>query len=597
MDQAIRRYSSLFKLPSVRTIVCLLALFCIGSGVLSTMVLSPSIVGFASGLFLGATLIATSVALDFLSARIVLRGETIYNLRRTMALSLFGWLLWLTLIFTGDLVAAFFGASWWLRFCLLGFAAVVMFRLVVFGSTSAASYWRVLTSSMLQPLSCAVLFVSWWIFLANSLVWYSLLFFPVSMVVCALFVYVFLSSLNHVGKQTLGINSLTLLKAFMLNWVLGLNAPFEELLEKLGEAKDVQVSLIRFGASRPKAVVAVPSVHPGPFRNIGSSLLPSLLKASLESNLDCVACVPHGLLGHEFDLASQFQNERVTTDTLTALRAMKSSEEVASPFVKVGNGLATACCQVFGKYVFVSFTLAPRTIEDLPHELGLFVDKQAQKHGLTACAIVNAHNSIDGEVEEQEALKSLENVVMECLSRVVSLEQAPFRVGAASLVPDEFSLEDGMGSGGVTVTVVETGGKKYAYVVVDGNNMVSGLREQILEAINPLGIDDGEVFTTDTHSVSALVLNRRGYHPIGEVIDTARLIEYIKKATLAALSNLERSKMACRNITVAGVKVIGERQLEALCLLIDRVIGRAKKIVLPVFSAGGLVLMLLLLLV
>jgi putative membrane protein len=124
--------------------------------------------------------------------------------------------------------------------------------------------------------------------------------------------------------------------------------------------------------------------------------------------------------------------------------------------------------------------------------------------------------------------------------------------------------------------------------------MISGLREKILSALGSLGVDEGEVFTTDTHSVSALVLTERGYHPVGEAIDHERLIEYVKEATLSSLSNMESVKAGCRTMTIPDVKVIGEKRLETLCLLIDRALKKAKRVVVPIFATSGLLLMLIL---
>jgi putative membrane protein len=365
----------------------------------------------------------------------------------------------------------------------------------------------------------------------------------------------------------------------------------------LGEEREVEVSLMRFGSSQTKAIVVVPSVHPGPFKNIGSSLLPAMLKADLEAEFSCVACVPHGLFGHEYDLSSQLQNKKVISDVVASLRNLEARYQNASPFATVSNGLATACCQVFGKSVFMSFTLAPKTIEDLPEELGTFVREEAEKRGLGLCVVVNAHNSIDGTAEMQESLISLKDVATKCLDKALSLKQSPFEVGVASVLPEEFSLEDGMGSGGITVIVIKVDHQKAAYVVIDGNNMVSELRERILSSLRSMGIDAGEIFTTDTHAVSALILIEHGYHPVGEAIENEKLIGYIKDATRSALVNLENVGVSCRSITVPRVKVIGAKQLEALCLLIDKVIQRAKRVVVPVFGVSGLLLMLLLLLV
>jgi putative membrane protein len=391
----------------------------------------------------------------------------------------------------------------------------------------------------------------------------------------------------------LGVPSLSLFKAFLVNWICDLNAPFEEFLEKLGEEQNVELFLIKFDSAKTKAAIVVPSVHPGPFKNVGSSPLPSLLKAALEKKFGCIACVPHGLFGHELDLASQLQNQKVITHVIETMDFEASAAE-ASPFVTVSNGLATACCQIFGNFAFLSVTLAPKTTEDFPEELGLSVRQEAKKHGLACCAVVNAHNSIDEMNGMSDDIDSVKQVAATCLEKAASLKRLPFEIGAATILPKEFTLGDGMGRGGITVVVVKTGNQKAAYVVIDGNNMVSGLREKILSTLSSSGIDVGEVYTTDTHSVNAVVLGQRGYNPIGEAIEHDKLIVYIKKATSEALSDLERAKAGCHSINVIGVKVIGAERLEKLSLLTDEGLQQAKKVVAPIFVFSGLVLMLLL---
>jgi putative membrane protein len=584
MDNAVRHYSSLFKLPLYKRVVLLLALTCMCAGLLSAV-----IIGLASGLLLGVAVFIINLGLDHVASALVSRRDPIYDLRRTTVLSLFCWALWLFFIFVGVVAAIPFDSAWWIRFCLLGFSAVLIFRLTVLGSTSSMNYKRLLTFSLLQPFSCIIPFLVVWA--RTDYLIFLFLIFSLAIGIISSFFFMYL--LNGVGKQALGVPSLSLLKAFLLNWVGDLNAPFEGFLEKLGEERDIEVSLIKFDSSKPKATIAVPSVHPGPFKNIGSSLLPSMLKTALENKLNCVACVPHGLLGHEFDLASQLQSQKIV-DGVVEFAGVKASEAKARPFITVTDGLATACCQIFGNFAFLSFTLAPKTTEDVPQELGAFVRQEADRHGLDCCVAVNAHNSIDGVGNMQEALDELKRVAGTCLDKAVSLSSSPFEVGAVTVFPKEFSLKDGMGPGGITVVVVRVGEQKTAYVVIDGNNMVTGLREKILSALHSMGIDEGEAFTTDTHSVSGIVLNQRGYHPVGETMDHEKLISYIKGAAHAAVSDLERAKAAGCRITVPDVKVIGGKPLETLCALIDRTLQRAKKVVAPIFVTSGLILMLFL---
>lgn len=593
MEIAVKHYSSLFNVPSYRTIVFFLVLTCVGGGLLSNAVLFTSLEGIVDGLALGFSLLFTNLILDYSISVLVLRKDPIYDLRRTAALSLFCWFLWFSFIFIGVAFAMTFGLFWWVRLTLLGFSAVLVLRLTVFCSTSSMGNKQLIAASFLQPVSCMVPFLLIWAGMNYPIGPSMFLFFVSSVAIGLISSFSFVFIVNRVGEQVLGLPSLSLFKAFLLNWIVDLNDPFEEVLEKLGEKQNVEVSLIKFGSHKTEAIIAVPSVHPGPFKNVGSSLLPSMLKTTLEKKLNCVVGVPHGLLGHEFDLASQLQNRKVI-NRIVEFADFEVSEARATPFVKVSNGLATACCQIFGRSAFLSFTLAPKTTEDLPQELGLFVRQLAEKQGLTCSIVVNSHNSLDGKPDVEEALNALKTVATTCLEKVSSLRQLHFEVGAATVIPNEFSLKDGMGPGGITVFVAKVGRQKIAYVIIDGNNMVSELREDILSALNFIGVDDGEVFTTDTHSVNAVILTERGYHPVGEAISHEKLIGYIEEATRAALSNVESVKATCRIVTIADVKVVGEKQLQTLCLLIDRTLQKAKSVILPLFGTSGLLLMLLL---
>ena len=595
MDNAVKHYSSLFKLPSYRRVILLMALVCFGGSFLSTIGLFGYPDGLLDALFLGFSLFLVNFILDYVVSMLLLRRDPIFSFRRTAAISLICMVLWLCFGLVGTMAAATSGLLWWIRLCLLGFSAVLILRLIVFTTTSRMSYKRVLTAAFLQPLSCAVPFLALWTRIGFPPTVQMGIFFAFSVVVALLSSFCFISLLNRIGKQALGVPSFSLLKAFLLNWVLDLNAPFEELLEKLGEEQDVEVSLMKFISSQPKAMIVVPSVHPGPFKNIGSSILPSMIKNTLEKKLGCTVCVPHGLFGHELDLASQTQNQKII-DSIIHSKNAESLEAKASPFVSVSNGTATACCQVFGNLVFISFTLAPETTEDFPKELGLFVQQEAEKQGLACSAVVNAHNSINGISDMQKALDSLQMVASSCLEKASSLGRLPFGIGGATVFPKEFTLSDGMGPGGITAVVIQVGEQKTAYVVIDGNNMVSGLRERVLSALHSVGFDECEIFTTDTHAVNAVILGERGYHPVGEAMDNEKLINYIKKAALAALANLEPVKnIDCRKIVVPKVKVIGAKQLETLCLLTDRAIHKAKILAPSIFTLSGLVLMLVLL--
>jgi len=235
-------------------------------------------------------------------------------------------------------------------------------------------------------------------------------------------------------------------------------------------------------------------------------------------------------------------------------------------------------------------------MEDLPQDLDSFITNEVQKHGLSTAISVDAHNSIQGPFNVTAAINPIKEAVALCLKKAANLKLESFEMGASKIVPKEFSLREGMGPSGIVVTAIKTGNQTIVYVTIDGNNMVTGLREKILSALSEVGVHDGEVFTTDTHAVNAVVLNARGYHPIGEAMDQETLLKHIKQATTNALANLEPAEASWRTENVSKVRVIGERQVEAMCILADKTIQRAKKLAVSIFPLAGVVLVALLLL-
>jgi putative membrane protein len=549
----------------------------------------PSAEGFAIGVSLGFGLFCVNFVVDFIISKFL--KDPIFVLRRTLVLSLFSWVFWLLFIIIGAILGEFFGFVFWIKLCLLGFATLITLRSVVFFSVSSANLGRRLFAILAQPFACVILFVLFWIYRGITPLDYVpfILLSPVVGVLSAAF---FISILDKIGQKAYNVPSINVFKAFMLNWVAALNTPLEGFLERMGGDTDVEVSVLKFASTNNKATIIVPLVHPGPFKNIGSSVLPSLLKREFEKAYGGDACVPLGLLGHELDAASQVQNHKIV-DQVIRSSGIEPSIDVASPFVRVSNGFVSASCQVFGKIAFLSFTLSPRTTEDLPQELSVIVREEAAKLGFESAVVVNAHNSLTGNPEIEASLETLREVASKSLQKAASMSCGRFEVGSATLRPSEYTLKEGMGDGGITTLVVKVLDQKIAYVVVDGNNMVSGLREELLSALSVAGFE-GEIFTTDTHAVSAVVVGRRGYHPVGEAMDHGRFIEYVKEVLVTAESRLEGCKAGYVRLVVPNVRVIGSDCLESISLLVDKTIQRAKQILVPIFAAEGLLLILFL---
>jgi putative membrane protein len=594
ISNMVKRYSSLFTLPSHKKIVILLCAICVLGGLLTIFLLSPNYLGLTLGLIFGLAFFFIVSLSDLIIYLSFMRKAPVFNLRRCSALSLFSCLTWFAIIFLGSLISVFLeNPIIWVKLFLLGFSFVLILRLLVFSTTSFAGREVVFLSSIFQPVLCTIPLFSMSSVIGSigaDFFVFSAIFILIAVLAVSLFTFL----VNRVGRKVVGIASLPLFKAFMANWTENLNAPLEGFLEKLGYEQDVKLSLLAFRAGgKTKAVMVVPAFHSGPFRNVGSSLLPYMIQNALENEIQCVVSVPHGLAGHGLDLSSQLQSEKVVEKILGSVDFSRSHSK-ATPLIRSQNKGASASCQVFGDCAFLTLTLSPKTTEDLPQELDVIIVNEAEKRGLSSAIVVDAHNSINGPFNLSEVLEPLKKAALSSLKQALSCERASFEVGAAKIVPEEYGVKEGMGLGGISVITTRVGNRTTAYVIIDGNNIISGLREKILSSLQEIGIVDGEVLTTDTHSVNGVVLTERGYHPIGEAMDNAKLISYIQQAAKNALSNLEPAEVSWHMETVPNIKVIGEKQIEALGLIAEKTAKQAKKLAVSLFSAIGVLLIALL---
>jgi len=405
--------------------------------------------------------------------------------------------------------------------------------------------------------------------------------------------------MGHYGGNLRGLRLIPLFRSLILAWAEGYNAPLEDHITSVGEVRDLSVDALVYtepeGFSR--AALVVPYIHPGPFRNVGSSCLPEILVNHLGEKMGCEVLVAHGPSTHERDLTSSVEAERVAETVVAELRA-DGVIDLASPMVWIDREGAQASCQIFGPVALVTLTLSPKSYDDLPEELAEKIMEAAEAMGLTA-VIVDSHNSI---LEEDELraidVENLFNAAVEAMRRAKGATRCAFSAGAARLVPGEWGLDDGMGPNGISaLAVVLESGRTCAYVAVDGNNMRSGLRERIVEAIRSRGVDEAEVFTSDTHLVNAIGATSRGYYPIGERIDGQKLVGYVLDVVDAALSRVRRCNVSHTRTVVTGLTVLGEAGLKLISDVLESAFSLFKRtalVVAPVSLIVGAAIIFLL---
>ena len=587
IDRLVKHYSSLFTLPALKKILLLIFTTIIITCIFTALSLNFSTLNLAYGLAHGFSLFSAILLADIIVYYMAMRNDPIFNFRRCLGLSMFSCFFWCPFVLIGAILILLKAPTiLLLKLSLFGFCSALTLRFVVLLAISLKKLPEKIFAAIFPPIIYLLISIYIWSLFTSSINFPYLLFLSISIPATIIFSSIFIISINKIGKRLSGLPTLELLKAFLSNWIADLNSPLESLFERFGQKRDIQISVLAFKSknkAKMKAMIVVPSFHPGPFKNVGSSYMPYMIQKTIEEKFGCIVAVPHGLFGHELNLASQKQNRKVL-EALTQNLNFENFASTASPTVCVRNKSATTNCQIFGDCALFTATLAPKTTEDFPEEVGEQIINQTKKHGFSTTLIINAHNSINAEPQLEEDIKNMQNALIQCFEKAKKQKFKAFKVGCARANPSEYNLKDGMGPGGITTIIVESNGQKTAYIVFDGNNMISGLREKILESLKKMKINAGEVMTSDTHAVNAVILSRRGYYAVGEAMDHNVLIDYVNQTVDAALKNMEPAEASGCTISVPEVKVMGEKQIQLMSEIADKTIKRAKQSALLSFG-------------
>jgi len=418
--------------------------------------------------------------------------------------------------------------------------------------------------------------------------------------VYALGVYVFLAVIDRPWRQTLGVSVLDFVRGFIGHIAEG-TRELEEFFEKLGEEAVVPVTVLSFrtlaapdggstvegddpaaDAAGPgagdepgtaggstdagpavgveKARFVLPMIHPGPMGEIGGGNFPVRVARRSEG----LAFPPHATAGHDFNLVTEREVDTIL-DAADAARSRIDYATTASETVRRGSGEATVLGQTFGDDGLLVSSFAPNFADDVEYAVGLSAISEARTAGLDDVMLVDAHNcnnGLEGEdlghvtpgSERSFDLRSAAGLAGEGLD---GAERGDLRLGVAW---DETPWEprDGIGPLGVRVAVTAVDDQRTAYVLVDGNNMVPGLRETVLDAVDDR-VDVAEVMTTDTHIVNTVEADNQ----VGAAIDHDEFVALVVDLVAEAVDDLE-PVAAGMEVERAEVTVFGNDRTETL---------------------------------
>ena len=467
------------------------------------------------------------------------------------------------------------------------FACVLIygFNTLVFWTTSKVRFTIAAITGFIQPVLIIAMYISIsFLFIDTSfmgpVIFQIILKAFVASIIFVIAIYAFITVIASPFKKNLGIGVLDLLSLFIAHMNEGSNS-LEGLFENMSEAIDTIVTFVSFKTEKGiKALFISPSVHPGPLGDLGGSNMPTLLA----NKFDYFTMVAHGPSTHDFNPIAVKEIDKIENSIKKGLKDVEYSEN-ASKFIRYNSKKANIGVQFFNRGMVILSTFAPEAVDDIEFGVGLTMMAQSRNHcNVKDSVIVDCHNSFTA--ESGEVLPG-NSEVFQLIDVIDSInpeqEKYDIKIGCHADNMENLDKNDGVGESGIKTMIIEVGGQRTAYVLFDANNMEIGFRQEIIDAVSNLEIDEIEVMTTDTHTVNTI---SRGYNPIG-IVKRAEIIEYVKISITEAIKDLEKVEVGTGTEKIENLNTFGPKNSTELISTISSVVA-VSKIVAPVLLITSL---------
>ena len=467
------------------------------------------------------------------------------------------------------------------------FACVLIygFNTLVFWATSKVRFSVAAITGFIQPVLIIAMYISIsFLFIDTSfmgpVIFQIILKAFVASIIFVIAIYAFITVIASPFKKNLGIGVLDLLSLFIAHMNEGSNS-LEGLFENMSEAIDTIVTFVSFKTENGiKALFISPSVHPGPLGDLGGSNMPTLLA----NKFDCFTMVAHGPSTHDFNPIAVSEIDKIENSIRNGLEKIEYSEN-ASKFIRYNSEKANIGVQFFNEGMVILSTFAPEAVDDIEFGVGLTMMAQSRNHcNVKDSVIVDCHNSFTA--ESGEVLPGNSEVFQ--LIDVIDLiepeqEKYDIKIGCHSDNMEDLDKNEGVGESGIKTMIIEVGNQRTAYVLFDANNMEIGFRQEIIDAVSDLEIDEIEVMTTDTHTVNTI---SRGYNPIG-IVKRAEIIESARASIIEAIKDIEKVEVGTGTNKIKNLNTFGPKNSTELISTISSVVA-VSKIIAPVLLITSL---------
>lgn len=536
-----------------------------------------------------------------------LAGGTFYY-RRSFLLAMFSLVLIVIILFFGKVLNLLFGFSF-VIILIFAYALIISVRHSVLLATSNHNHLNSLPASINHTIFGYILI--WFIpgspcNCSGSELIYMFWFAIIFILATVLWIHI----VRRPFKRNFNADGLQLMKHSLTQFTDDDSSGQvleREFFSKLGQKTSVRLGVVCIkdkpanptsldekrgeNDNRPiKTLLVIPSLHPGPFGILGGGNLPQKLLKSLKG-VTTNLMVFHGPVTHDYNPVTSNEciklaraTYKLTLNTTysnqcSTFQRVKWSEED-----EIGSKIETPhlniCAQRFGNGSVYIHTSSPESTDDIDYPTGEAVIQKAEYETKRRALFIDAHNCLEPGTGVVFFGSEKANNMLKLVSKMNDnlSSEIKYSISAGFASDESYKISQGLGPMGIQVLVIKcvpsdpkkgNDTKTNAYILLDGNNIIPGLREQVRAVVKDL-VDDAEVLTTDNHVVNATM---GGYNPVGLKLNSQQLISKVRLLVQKALMSCKPSVVGVNSGLVKNIKIFGQNTIMRLSTTINSTIS------------------------
>ncbi len=363
-----------------------------------------------------------------------------------------------------------------------------------------------------------------------------------------------------------------LVSAFLKWFFENDGSDLEKVLTTLSTIERREATVIEILPEKSTKIAIVPlPYHPGPFRGVGGAYLVPTLYRKLR-DLGYVPIVLHSEGSHELDLVSREDVHQVVNKLamhLTTCNVPDNDLVISSRIITREEDDFKIEGLILYKVPLIFIERINTSTDDIPLDIANTVKKLANADHIVIVDNQNKLTPIHPPWTEQEMYtlsKCISHVVTELTrSEVMGCEVSALTLPKEAITGTSLDLCEG----GISVLYLRNPNYDLAIVVIDGNNMVPGLREYIQERVRKeLNVTKVLVVTTDSHEISGVKVSNRAYAPVGLLTEWSTIVNTATELVRKCRGLCRRAKVRVHRVALEA-RVLGRETYIKLTKLVE----------------------------